>query len=41
VKWLRLRDTSRAGWRLHARALRDETTRGEVDGWGRRRVDKG
>jgi hypothetical protein len=24
---------------LHARALRDETTQGEIDGWGRRRVD--
>jgi hypothetical protein len=41
VRWLHLCYTAREGRRLYARALRDETTRGEIDGWGRRRVDRG
>jgi hypothetical protein len=32
VRRLRLRDMARAGRRLYARVLRDEMTRGEIDG---------
>lgn len=42
MRRLCLCDMARAGRRLHARALRDKTTRGEIDGSDRlrRRVDR-